>query len=703
MGDYKKTKEQLLREIDRLKDKIAKLEETESKRKRVEEALKESEEKFRTIFENAPVFIDAFDKNGKCILWNNECEKTFGWTIEEINSEEDPLSLFYPDTEIREKVRKTISSEPDNKFREWHPLTKDGNQLVTLWASFKVSDGSVISLGYNITEQKHAEQIQKALQNISNAVSTTDNLTNLISRIQKELGTIIDTTNFYVALYDHKTDTFSLPFIADEKDELTSLPAGKTLTKYVITTQKPLLATKERKKELKRSGDIEHFETDSEIWLGVPLKIKGKATCVLAVQSYTDESAYDESDMEMLESIAGQISISINRKKTEQGLINALEKATESDRLKSAFLATISHELRTPLNAIIGFSDIISKDLPIDDIIEFNKTINASGNHLLAIVKDLFDITLIESGEIKIAKENFKLRTILNDVQNIIKAEQEKTNKGNIGLNLVTPPEGEGLIINTDPSKLKQILINLLKNALKFTHEGYINYGYNIEAGHDKPVLKFYIEDTGIGIPKEKQELIFDIFRQVEDSHTRIYGGAGIGLSISKKLAELLGGRIWLESEKGEGSTFYLEIPLDEFEMVSKPIIKETGKDNSLKEKTILIVEDVQVSFEFLKIVLEKSGINIIWAKDGEEAIKLCKENTNIDLVLMDINMPFMNGYEATKKIKKIRPNLPIIAQTAYAIAGDKEKSLEAGCDDYIAKPIKLDILMAKIKIFLGE
>ncbi|NOY96888.1 MAG: GAF domain-containing protein, partial [Chlorobi bacterium] len=603
MGDYKETKEQLLREIDQLKAKIAKLEKSESERKRMEEALKESEEKFRTILENAPVFIDAFDKNGKCILWNNECEKTFGWTIEEINSVEDPLSLFYPDPEIREKVRKSISSEPDNKFREWRPLTKGGNQLVTLWASFKVSDGSVISLGYNITEQKQAEQIQKVLQNISNAVSTTDSLEKLISHIQKELGTIIDTTNFYVALYDHKTDTLSLPFFADEKNELTSLPAGKTLTKYVITTQKPLLATKERKKQLEESGDIEHFETDSEIWLGVPLKIKGEVTGVLAVQSYTNKSAYDESDMEMLESIARQISISINRKKTEQGLIKALEKATESDRLKSAFLATISHELRTPLNAIIGFSDIINEDLPIDDIIEFNKTINASGNHLLSIVKDLFDITLIESGEIKIVKEDFKLQTILNDVQNIIKAEQQKTNKGNIGLNMVIPPEGENLIINTDPSKLKQILINLLKNALKFTHEGphegHINYGYNIEVGHAKPVLKFYIEDTGIGIPKDKQGLIFDIFRQVEDSHTRIYGGTGIGLSISKKLAELLGGRIWLESEEGEGSTFYFEMPLDEFEGVSKPIIKKAGNNYSLKGKTILIVEDVKISFEF--------------------------------------------------------------------------------------------------------
>ncbi len=672
-----------------------------TERKKAEEALRESEQFMTSLFESVQDGISVLKPDltirhvngimnkrykGKLPLEGKKCYEAY----HDADKPCDPC----PTLRCLESGNSEWNVVPGlpGSVTEWielfsYPIKDPNSNKVT----------GVVDFVRDITERKRAEQIQKVLYNISNAVSTTDNLKKLISRIQKELGTIIDTTNFYVALYDHKTDTLSLPFFADEKDELTSLPAGKTLTKYVITTQKPLLATKERKKELEESGYIERFGTDSEIWLGVPLKIEGEVTGVLAVQSYTNKSAYDESDMEMLEFIAGQIGISINRKKTEQGLINALEKATESDRLKSAFLATMSHELRTPLNAIIGFSDIISEDLPINDIIEFNKTINASGNHLLSIVNDLFDITLIESGEIKIVKEDFKLLTILNDVQNIIQAEQQKTNKGNIAINLVTPQEGEGLIINTDPSKLKQILINLLKNALKFTHEGHINYGYSIEAGHGKPVLKFYIEDTGIGIPENKQGLIFDIFRQVEDSYTSTYGGTGIGLSISKKLAELLGGSIWLESEEGEGSTFYFEIPLDEFKGVSKPIIKEAGKGNSLKGKTILIVEDVKISFEFLKIVLEKSGINIIWAKNGKEAIKLCKEKTNIDLVLMDINMPVMNGYEATKRIKRFRPGLPIIAQTAYAIAGDREKSLKAGCNDYITKPIKKDKLLVII------
>jgi len=216
-------------------------------------------------------------------------------------------------------------------------------------------------------------------------------------------------------------------------------------------------------------------------------------------------------------------------------------------------------------------------------------------------------------------------------------------------------------------------------------------------------MIRFYVEDTGIGIPEEKQELIFDIFRQVEDSYTRSYGGTGLGLSISKKLTGLLGGKIWLKSEEGVGSTFYFTIPMEKIEDIDKPVNRETDSKISLHGKTILIVEDDESSFEFLQVVLENSGINIIWAEDGEVSVKLCKENSNIDLVLMDINIPVMNGYDATREIKKFRPDLPIIAQTAYAIAGDREKSLDAGCDDYISKPIKKEKLLKIIVDLLNK
>jgi len=550
-----------------------------TERKKAEEALTEGENNLRALINTMTDIVFEMDYDGRYVnIAPTSTDFMFKPAVEAIGK---TLHEVFPKPQadiFLEFIRKCLDENVINTIE--YPLIIDDKKIWFEGRATPKTKNSVLYIARDITERKRTEQIQKVLYNISNAVITTDNLKKLISLIQEELGTIIDTTDFYVALYDHKTDTLSLPFFADEKDELTSLPVGKTLTNYVIKTQNPLLATKEKLKALEQSGVIDSFDSDSEIWLGVPLKVEGKITGVLAVQSYTDENAFDESDLKILEFVSDQISISIERKKAEQDLINALEKATESDRLKSAFLATLSHELRTPLNAIIGFSDLIDEELSVEKIISYTKTINSSGKHLLSLVENLFDIILIESGKTKIVKEDFKLQSILNNVQIIIHAEQQKTSKENINLNLINPPEGRDLTINTDRFKLKQILINLLKNALKFTHEGHINYGYSITTDRGKPMLKFYVEDTGIGIPEGKQELIFDFFRQVDDSHTRRYGGTGIGLSIAKKLTELLGGKIWLESEKGKGSTFYFTIPFDEFKKISKPIIDETKKKN---------------------------------------------------------------------------------------------------------------------------
>jgi len=397
------------------------------------------------------------------------------------------------------------------------------------------------------------------------------------------------------------------------------------------------------------------------------------------------------------------------RKESEDRLKSALEKATESDRLKSAFLATMSHELRTPLNAIIGFSDLINPEWPIEEVYEFAHTINSSGTHLLSIVEDLFDLTLIESGETKIRKKDVEISPLLGDIHEIMLGERQKLQKENIELRLLTPDKDERTSLVTDSLKLKQILINLVKNALKFTHEGQINYGFTNEYIDGSSYLRFYVSDTGIGISKDKQKFIFNPFRQIDDSHTRTYEGIGIGLSISKKLTELLGGSIWLESEENVGSTFYFTIPYEKCITNDKSKMLETNEVSAAESKekvissskTLLIVEDDEASYELLKILIGNPLVNIMWAKNGSMAINYCKNNQNIDLVLMDINMPIMNGHEATKEIRKIRPKLPIIAQTAYAIAGDKEKALDAGCDDYISKPIKKELLKEKIDKWL--
>ncbi len=386
-------------------------------------------------------------------------------------------------------------------------------------------------------------------------------------------------------------------------------------------------------------------------------------------------------------------------------LKEAKNKAEESDRLKSTFLASMSHELRTPLNAIIGFSDIIDDKVSKKQAQLYAKTINKSGNQLLGIVEDLFDITLIEAGQTKVIIDFVNIDRVFLELGEVMKVEQTLLKKEGVNISIIEPQKPISGDIKTDYIKLKQILINLLKNALKFTEKGSIKYGYNISLNNEIEELEFFVEDTGIGIPIEKRSVIFENFKQVTESHAKLYGGTGLGLAISKKLVELLGGRIWIDSAKRKGTKFYFTIPF-----IKMPELKSSTQELALvKEKgdritkfNILIAEDEESSSEYLNVLLKQMGFESFLARDGFEVVEFIKSERDVDLILMDINMPGLSGFEATKIIKEMKPTIPIIAQTAYAISGDREKALEAGCDDYIAKPIRKDELKEKLQKFLN-
>jgi PAS domain S-box-containing protein len=549
----------------------------------------------------------------------------------------------------------------------------------------------------SITEGKRSQLIQSILYNISDAVTSTADIEQLIQRIQQEIGKLMDATNFFVALYDESKDELFSPFFKDEKDQFTSWPASTSITGLVIKQKKSLLLQKADIAALRESGAISQYGSAAEVWLGVPLVHDNKAIGAFVVQSYTNPLAYDQKSVEMLEFVSDQISLSVQRKKAEQDVKQALDLAREADRLKSAFLATMSHELRTPLNAIIGFSSLINQSTPHDSVLKFVDIINKSGEHLQGIVEDMFDITLIESGQFNTTKETINLHLMLSTVYDIILIERIKLNKQNLHIGLNSPVVHDNLQIISDHKRLQQILINLLKNALKFTTTGKIEFGYTIVTENEHDYLEFFVEDTGIGISHDKHDLIFEIFRQVDDTHTRLYGGVGIGLSVAKKYVEKLGGKIWLKSEPGKGTVFNFTIPLVLPETKSIDETKKITGKHHLEQKTILVADDDEASYLLLLAMLGRVGIKVLHAADGKMALKQCLDNQSIDLVLMDLQMPELNGYEATRQIKKTRPLLPIIAQTAFAIAGDRDKALAAQCDDYISKPIKQEILMGML------
>ncbi len=383
------------------------------------------------------------------------------------------------------------------------------------------------------------------------------------------------------------------------------------------------------------------------------------------------------------------------RYKNEIALKNAKEKAEESDRLKSSFLANMSHEIRTPMNAIIGFSDLlVDSDTNIDEREELVSHINNNCNTLLHLIDDIIDLAKIEANELTIFIKETKINELFSELFDTFSGTRKKLNKQAIELKLNREFYNPDFTLNTDPYRIKQIITNLLDNAFKYTENGFVEFGYKII--NELALVEFFVKDTGIGIPKDKQKEIFQRFNKIETDNTKLYRGTGLGLTITQNLVERLGGTIRVSSEVNAGSTFYFTLPLNisanqTADQFRKDVIHDELK---WKNKTILIAEDEESNFRYLEMLLKNKGIKLLRAESGDEAIEICKKENTIDLILMDIKMPGINGLEATRKIKELKPKIPIIIQTAYAMQNDEKISIEAGCDDYISKPINKERLL---------
>ena len=387
------------------------------------------------------------------------------------------------------------------------------------------------------------------------------------------------------------------------------------------------------------------------------------------------------------------------RKDAERKLLEAKYKAEESDKLKTAFLSNMSHEIRTPMNAIVGFSDLLSDEgLTPEERRDFIAQINQGADDLMRLIDDIIDIAKIEAGQVNVHIAESFIRELFKElhlmfIQNIKRAGKEK-----VTMNLVWNWPVSDLAIYTDPFRLKQILVNLLSNAVKFTEEGDIVLGIE-----DHPEgIRFYVKDSGIGIREEKQKVIFDRFMQGHETKTKLYGGTGLGLAISKNLTEILGGEIGVDSKSGEGATFWFILPRNEVPLKYEAALRAPSSDlKSWEGKKLLIAEDDHSNYYFLYEALKDTGVEILWSKDGEETLEIFRNTPDLNLVLMDINMPFLNGYECTKIIKKENPEMPVVAQTAYAMSGEREISREAGCDDYLSKPIKVKELLETLAMYI--
>ncbi len=646
------------------------------------------------LYNSTPAAIAITNTSGKVSMINREFTNLFGYSPDEA-MDKNINDLVVPD-DLKEEAKRIDAGAADERKEALQTVRQDkyGNKVhVSLIATSVIIDNEAVAhLGIyrDITSERKNQILQEILFNISNAALQQSDIKEIYPTIVKELGKIWDVNNFYIAIYDKETETFSLPFFTDEKDDFAEIPAKNTITGWVIKNKKSVLLKQDDLKILDEKGEIDLVGTQCKVWMGVPLKNEEDIIGVMCLQDYDDENKFFYEDLLILDFIANQVALAIQRRMMLDNLIMARQRAEEAAQAKQIFMSTMSHEIRTPLNEVIGITNLLLQGNPREDQMDYINTLKFSGNHLLTLVNDVLDYNKMESGKIVFEKTQFNLSNFLDDIARSYsfrsKAKQLSFDVNKSG---DLPKEVIG-----DPVRLNQILSNLLSNALKFTNQGGIGITVKeLNRIGNQSKIEFAVSDTGIGIARDKHISIFESFTQAAPDTTRHFGGTGLGLAICKKLIELQGGTLSLESEPGTGSTFsfFLTFDISDFGK-SKETAELPDAYTGLEGKKILVAEDNKINFFVANKFLVSWGISVTHAEDGQLALEIL-EKEEFDLILMDLHMPVMDGIEATRIIRnsdnpRIR-NIPIVALTAAIMSESHDKIDDLNINDYVLKPFK--------------
>jgi PAS domain S-box-containing protein len=665
-----------------------------SKHKNYETQLLTEKAFLEHIIDASPEAIVLTDFDNHIIKTNKSFTSLFGYTGEEaINKVVD--DLLVPE-DLKEEAFQVDQEAMLKGTEEYQTIRIDrnGNRIFVsmILSTVKVNNEPVafIAIYRDVSKERKAKLMQEIQYNISAVTLQDFDIFDIYPTIVKEISRLWNVNNFFIALFNKEKDTLTFPFFADERDHFQETTAKNTLTGWVIKSNKSALLKDQDIIDLENSGVISLVGSPCKVWMGVPMRVDTEVIGAICLQDYKSSDAFNYDDLQVFEFIANQIVITIQRRKMLDNLILARKKAEEAANSKQQFMSTMSHEIRTPLNEVIGISNLLYQSNPREDQMEFIKTLRFSANHLLTLVNDILDYNKMELGKIVFEKTEFDLSNLLEDTRRSYSLRAQE--KG-VTFRLDEPENIPHEVVG-DPIRLNQILSNLLSNALKFTLTGTIGLKIRLsEMKGNKALLEFSVSDTGIGIAKDKLEEVFENYTQASSDITRKFGGTGLGLAICKRLVELQGGKIWVTSTPGKGSTFFFT--LEYLVPENQPKKTENGIIDTMKGlvgKKILIAEDNKINFFVANKFLESWGVKVTHAENGSLALDALKKES-FDLILMDLHMPVMDGIEATRIIRssedeKIR-KIPIVALTAAVMSETHDKIENLYINDYVLKPFK--------------
>lgn len=632
--------------------------------------LESTEGRYSAIYNQSPIAIELYDSKGNLIQVNESCLALFGIkNIDEING----FSLF-SDPNISSENKQHLALGQNIRYQG--PFDFEVVKAHKLYSTIREGviwlDVLITPLKVHETDNGYLVQIQDITEQrvLEDALRKSE----------------MDYRNFYlnapIGLY--RTTPEGRVILANQAiADLLRCSTLEELEGKILDSDNfgPAYNRDDFLDEIHRNGEVKDKEAE---WVCSDGSIRIVEENARIIYDSAGKALYFDGSVEDI----------TDRKVTAEALNQALVRAEASDRLKTAFLNNISHEVRTPLNGILGFVELIDDpSLTTEDRELYKDILHVSADRLLDTINSYMDISLLVSGNMQVNQSEFNLIKLLNtgcdDFLDAAAAKGVIINQNYHGINAV-------LMLNSDRELIRKVYYHLLSNAVKFTEFGTINIDYKILESE----VEIIVEDSGIGIREDIRERIFDSFLQADLSNTRKHEGSGLGLAIAKGVIELLGGRIWVKSTEGFGSTFGFSIPgllLPEPKMeVLEPAKVKAGLDDMV----ILIVEDDPINIYLLESMLNKSNAQVWHVENGQLAVNFCKNHPEVGIVLMDLKMPVMDGFEATRLIKASRPDLPIIAVTAYAMPGDKELAFEAGCVDYISKPFSSVILQEKLRLY---